>query len=186
MKPLLMIAALALIGCKKEEKPAPTPSPTTTPTPATSPTPSGDGKTAVIDKVNIPEPAEAVAPAEPAKPKKLSEIDGFDLMDGIKAAGWEAGAAGSMSQGAWASTNIDATRGDVKARVTLLKPTGQPEDKKSSMKLQTPKEVAPAVEKRGGAVLLRDDAMLAVEIEGKPDEAKALLAALADKLPLID
>jgi hypothetical protein len=176
MKTAIIAATAALLfagACKKEEDKAPTPAPAPAPVPAP------------VEAKPQPIEVKAPEPAAPAAPRDFAKLGAFDLMDAIKAAGWTSGGSGGMGMGAWNTTSITAEKDGAKAKITYVNPTGQPDDPKASIKGIPPKEQAPKMEKEGAAVLLKGDALLAVQIEGKTKaDNQALLDAIVAKLNL--
>jgi hypothetical protein len=158
----LVISAFFFNACdKKEEKPA-------------------DTKPAVT-KAAEPKAESKPAPKAPKlTKKKLSELGTFDYMDILKAAEWTNPVSGGMAMGAWDSKTITAKKGDKKAMVTIVKPSGQKEDPKASIKARSPKDLLKEHQEKGVAELLKEDYLLAVTIEGDPEGAKKLLAHIKE------
>ena len=158
----LVISALLFTACdKKEDKPADT--------------------KPVVTKAIKPKAEIKKAPEAPKlTKKKLSEVGTFDYMDILKAAQWTDAVSGGVGMGAWDSKTITAKKGDQKAKVTIVMPSGQKEDPKASIKTQSPKDQVKKYQEKGAAELLREDYLLAVTIEGDPEEAKKLLAHIKE------
>ncbi len=141
---------------------------------------------------SITPPATASATAAstaPAKaPKAVSRINGQSLSDAadadVKSAltktGWSYGGGSSMTMGAVTTISVTGTKGGQTAKVTLVRPSGKPDDPSNGIRARGPVDAEKDYAAKG-ATKLDGDSLLAVVIEGKPDDAKALLAALLDK-----
>ena len=168
---VLLAFAVTLACCEKSEKK--TDPPAATPDPAKSTGGSEPAK-------KIEEPADTEASAPKLTRKKFGELNTFDYMDILKAAGWTNATSSAMSMGAWEQTTIKAKQGDKEAVITLVAPTGAKDDPNSSVTVQTPKQQLKGLQAKGAAELLKDDLLLAVTIEGDPEGAKKLLAHIKE------
>ena len=133
----------------------------------------------VVTKPVVPKAESKPAPEAP-KPtkKKLSELTTSDYLDILEAADWSNPASARASMGAWSTNTITAKKGDQKASVTIIEPSGKKEDPKASLKPRSPKELVKEFQAKGAAELLRQDFLLAVTIQGDPQGAKKLLAQI--------
>lgn len=121
-------------------------------------------------------------------PKAISRINGQSLSDAgdadVKAAltkaGWSYGGGSSMTMGAVTTISVTGTKGGQTAKVTLVRPSGKADDPNNGIRARGPVEAEKDYSAKG-ATKLDGDSLLAVVIEGKQDDAKALLAALLDK-----
>ncbi len=139
--------------------------------------PQDDPVPPVVEVTPTPVKREVPPPPKPTLQKKpLAELDTFAWMDILEDAGWTDASGGGMAMGAWNQTNITAKKDGVEAKLTIISPTGKPDDPKSSVKVQPPADQLPGLKQVGAAELLRDDFLVAVMIEGNPEAAAELLA----------
>ncbi len=124
-------------------------------------------------------PAKTPAPKE-VEPeltkKKFSEVTDFDLMDILSAKGYKGATVGTLSMAEWTTTTIRSKKGEVPAVVTIVKPSGQEATGEASIKAQSPQKQLETFQALGAAELVKENILIAVSIEGKPDESKELLA----------
>ncbi len=123
--------------------------------------------------------AEVIPTPKPEAPalekKKLEEATAFDYMDILKAKGWTDASSGGMTMGPWKTSTIKAQQGDQKVELTIVMPSGKELDPKSTITATPPKDLLEKYQTAGAAELVREDALIAVTIEGDVEGAKNLL-----------
>ncbi len=130
------------------------------------------------------QPAPAAAAPEAAKEvPPFDKLGPFDVADAIKPDGWKFEKSGGMGMGSLMSTTITASKGGTTAKITLVQPTGKADDPKSSIKITPLAEQLTAFQE-AGAAFSDGKSLIAVEITGDKETAKALLETAVTNLKL--
>lgn len=125
-------------------------------------------------------PREAPKEARKVEPKsKLSDVTTEEIQSVAKAQGWEFVSEGGMEMGSLNNSKLTFKKGDKTLKIEFVRPTGKPDDPKSSMKPMPVEEQAKAFK---GAVFVHSKSMLGVEMGGDKAAEKALLKKLTDAL----
>lgn len=171
---LLAIAAtLGLAACKKNkpEKAAPAAS-------ASAASAAATASAAPAASASAAPKAVANAKTE-INGKSMSVAKESDIEAAMKKAGWHFIGSGGMTMGSMQTITVKAKKGHLEAHISLVRPSGK-KDTGSSMKMASAKSQQADFAKKG-ATLLDGNALLAVVIKGKKDDAKKLLDALVKK-----
>lgn len=180
---LSLVAILGTVACQKN-KPKGTASSASAPVPAAvSPSAAAAAPGGSASAAPAASASAAAVPVEKAKTeiggKSISVAEMADIEAALKKAGWHSAGGGAMSMGAMKTITITAKKGKLEAKVSLVRPSGE-KDTGSSMKMASAKSQEADFAKKG-ATLLDGNALLAVVIKDKKDEAKKLLDALVKK-----
>lgn len=149
-----------------------------------SPSPSATAATAATTAAASASAAPAAA-LQPAKAKiggkSLNQATMSDIGDALKKQGYGYKSGGGMAMGSTETVTVKAEKGKDLAVVSLIRPTGKP-DESGSMKMSSASNQAASFEAKGATYLEKDaEVLLAVVIEGKKDEAEKVLNAILEK-----
>jgi hypothetical protein len=112
--------------------------------------------------------------------KILNDVEMTDISAALKKAGWTDKGGSGMAIGATKTVVVNAEKDGMKAKATLIKPTGATTETGSGIKMASAQDQTASYEAKGAA-LLDGDVLFAIEIDGKKDEAKKLLDSLIEK-----
>ncbi len=162
------ISALAVVGCNKSEASPAAP-------------PSASAATAPAAPAESAQPAAAPQPAKAKiNGKSLNEASMSDIGDALEKEGYKYKSGGGMAMGANETVTVRGTKGKDEVKVSLIRPTGKADE--GSMKMSSAADQEKSFAKKGATYLENDaNVLVAVVIEGKPEEAKKLLDAIIEK-----
>jgi hypothetical protein len=165
---LCAVSALAIAGCNRSEaSPAPTTSASAAASPEAPPAASAASAAPVSAKAKI-------------NGKSLNEASMSDIGDALAKEGYKYKSGGGMAMGANETVTVRGTKGKDEVKVSLIRPTGKADE--GSMKMSSAADQEKGFAAKGATYLEKDaNVLVAVVIEGKPEDAKKVLDAIIEK-----